>query len=178
MFIYSKFKILNIEPQQVIALDEVKQYLRVSYNYDDKLLKNLTEFAIDHAENFISLSIRHRLVEFKTNNPRAKSFLLKHNPVITLESVCFAKEGKKEEELSKEAYHLDEDKWMLCLADYISSAELKVNYYAGISAPALPSSIKQGILLHIEQMYDNSEARHSISADIRELYQAYRKPKI
>lgn len=175
MLTKNSFKVLRIDPQKIFSIEETKNYLRISNDYDDLLIGNLIEFAIDFAENFTSLTIKTRLIEFTSNRQNTKVFLLKYNPVLQIENIALVK-GNVEEEVKD--YQIDEELWMLQLPKCLQESILRVQYIAGFTPEALPQSIKQGILLHVSQMYDRSEQTNAISDEVRSLYLLHRKPKV
>ena len=46
------YKILAIEKPEIWSLDEIKNYLRVTHDYDNNLITNLLNASIMMAENF------------------------------------------------------------------------------------------------------------------------------
>lgn len=49
------YVVLNIKKVEIWPLEEVKNYLRISHEYDDKLINNLIATSIDVAELFTGL---------------------------------------------------------------------------------------------------------------------------
>jgi uncharacterized phiE125 gp8 family phage protein len=178
MFKKNRFKILELMPQKLWELEEVKNYLRISYAYDDKLIDNLIYAAITAAENFTKLSIAQKRVEYVCNIRYSKIFPLKYYPVAELVKATLLY-NEQEIRLEQEQYYLDQERWFFCLKESISDKELTIEYIAGFNEREVPQSIKYGILLHVAQMYDREEhTSSSFSTEIRNLYLPYRQWKV
>lgn len=175
MFTLNKFKILKEKKQQLVSLKEAKESLRISYDYDDSLIFNLVDFAIDAAENFTSKSIKTREIEYTSNLQNKTSFPLKYAPIL---EVCTLTLKTDKGEMEVKNYHLDAETGLLSLRTPLAGAVLTMRYIAGYSQDSLPLSIRQAILLHVAQMYDSSEQTDLISDEIRNLYGLHRIPKI
>ena len=57
-----KYKILEKESKAILKLKEVKNFLRISHDYDDSLVKELILAATEYAENFIGKFINVRKI--------------------------------------------------------------------------------------------------------------------
>ena len=72
--------------ENIWSIDQVKNYLRISHDYDDELLENLLNTAIEYAENFTGEFIYIRDFECiirKTPN----IIYLKHTQINEIESI-------------------------------------------------------------------------------------------
>lgn len=58
-----KYQILEKEEEIVLTIEEVKNFLRLSHDYDDALIKDLIQAATDYAENFTGKYINTRVIE-------------------------------------------------------------------------------------------------------------------
>jgi len=175
MFTKNIFKVLAMDHQELFDLREVKNYLRISYDYDDYLISSLLDATIGYAESFISLGIRKRVIEFTSNIQNINAFSLKYHPIMEIENIQL-KTGQEEEALQD--YRLDPQKGVLYLSRPLEGAELQMRYSCGFTRNSLSPSIKQGILLHTAQMYDRSDQGGVISEEVRNLYLLFRKVKI
>ncbi|MGI4775418.1 MAG: head-tail connector protein [Janthinobacterium lividum] len=177
MFKKNNFEITRCRPQKIWSLDQVKNYLRVSHTYDDDLIKSLTETAINVAENFTSLCLLSREITFVSNLEEEK-FALKYSPIRKLVSVSLGK-ANLSFALANDQYYMDFERSSLYLQRPISNNELTVKYIAGFKASAIPCSIKQGILLHVCEMYDREgESTSILSNESKNLYLPYKKIRV
>ncbi len=93
-------KVIEAQHQKIWSLEEVKNYLRVSHSYDDKLIGSLVETAVSAAENFTNLSLAIKHVELTCRLNGRGVAPLKHSPVIEITKVSMV-EGQQQVELHK-----------------------------------------------------------------------------
>ncbi|WPY00223.1 Phage gp6-like head-tail connector protein [Candidatus Trichorickettsia mobilis] len=178
MLIQNSFKIIELLPQELWQLSEVKNYLRISDDYDDNLITNLIDTAISSAENFIGLSLVNRRIEFRAKLQKQQQFVLKYQPIRTITEI-FTEKDENKTVLNNEQYYFDTTHSSLHLLQPINTTTLVVHYISGFSSNNTPSTIKYGILLHVAEMYDREAAlENSFSSAVRNLYLPYRQLKI
>lgn len=178
MFRKNIFNVTKLNQLELWNLDEVKNYLRVSHDYDDKVIKNLIISAIDSAENFLGLSLHQRNVEFISNVVGRRVFQLKYSPVIEITDVTFEMTGRTRQ-LAKNEYSYDAEYAALYLTRALAGEELKVSYTTGYENHNIPHTISQGVLLHICSMYDREgDNALSMSNEVKDLYQPYKKIRL
>ncbi|WP_375329738.1 head-tail connector protein [Candidatus Tisiphia endosymbiont of Nemotelus uliginosus] len=84
MYKKNTFRIIELIPQAIWSLVEVKNYMRIEGDYDDDLISSLIDAAIMAAENFTKLTIITRRVEFVCNIKNQQNFQLKYQPIKEL----------------------------------------------------------------------------------------------
>lgn len=168
-------KILNIRNIETWPLEEVKNYLRITSDYDDVLLIGLVETATNIAESFTGLSLhnRHILCEIKNAKPIIK---LKHVPVLRLTGVRLASKDEKED-ISDDFGFVETSNSTLHLASHYAGKDVEIEYESGYEEH-IPREIQHGILMHVASMYEHSEDGTSINSEIKDLYLPYRVMKI
>ncbi|WP_341756695.1 MULTISPECIES: head-tail connector protein [unclassified Candidatus Tisiphia] len=172
------FRIIELIPQTIWSLAEVKNYMRIEGNYDDELISGLIDAAITAAENFTKLTIITRRVEFVCNIKNQQNFQLKYQPIKKLVKITLTNSSELIE-LQSDQYYLDQDRSLLCLNKKLENYRLIVEYIIGYDKINIPASIKYGILMHIAEMYDRERQNAtSLSTEIKNLYLAYRQFKI
>jgi uncharacterized phiE125 gp8 family phage protein len=178
MFKKNTSVVIESLPQKLWNLEDVKNYLRISHNYDDSLIVNLIDAAIVAAENFTGLTLILKLVHF-ISNKKQQSFVIKYKPINIIKKVIIEYERDKYE-LKQDEYYIDCDNHLFYLKKPLSNGELLVEYMAGFDEHNIPKSIRHGILLHISEMYDRQEqpSGYVFSSDIKNLYSPYRQLKI
>lgn len=160
---YTTYQVLSVEKQNLLSLEEIKSYLRISEDYDDKLLAELALSAISSAEKFTRLSLLTKNIEVKSYS-NAKSITLPLVPVININNI-----SNDERVLEKEEYALFVD--TIKFAD--SNKNITINYVSGLQT--IESDLKQGLLIHISSMYDQELVNFSFPKEALSLYQTYRK---
>lgn len=178
MFQKHEFKILQIMEQHLWSLAEVKNYLRLSHNYDDSLLEDIIKAAVTAAEDFIGLSILAKEIRFTSNLKYRQKFTLKYRPLLNITKMTL-RYIEREEELQPEQYYVNNDRCIVNLVRPLIGEELIMEYIAGFDEKEIPPSIKHGILLHIAEMYDREQVINELlPAEVRNLYLPYRQLKV
>ena len=178
MFRKNIFNVLELNQLQIYSLQEVKNYLRITHDYDDATIKSLIGSAIDSAENFLGLSLHERKIEFTCNIVGKRVFPLKVEPVVGIEEITFY-EAKQSRQLAKDEYYFDAEYCTLYLKQALSGEELKVIFITGFAKRGLPDAIRQGIMLHICAMYDrDSDSSLTLSTEIKNLYYPYKRMRL
>ena len=164
------YKIIEQSKQNILTLEDVKNYTRISVDNDDKLLETIINSAIQIAENFIKISLIRKVVEVTTDN--AMKVML---PLVPIAKII--KIEADNEEIALEDITINGE--TLRLAKYVECKKLKVTYTAGYEDPMLiPAPIVQGIMQHISNMYDSRGASAVPMDGVLELYAPYRRMSI
>ncbi|MBP7190058.1 MAG: phage head-tail connector protein [Rickettsiaceae bacterium] len=172
----SQHKILNIAQQEFLRLEDIKNYLRISHDYDDIWLLELINSAIEASENFLRKHIIARTIESKFYTITNYSLELPFSPVFHIDRVVTSYAGQNII-CSPENYILNDQ---LLKFQKLSRFEyITVIHKSGYEDQSLiPAAIKQGIMLHVAQMYDSHGTSSAISAEVGKLYQPYRKMRV
>jgi uncharacterized phiE125 gp8 family phage protein len=169
------YKILHRADIEIFRLPEVKNYLRISHDYDDMWLGELINSSIEAAENFLRLKLVATRIETIFQAPQSRTIKLPLMPIARIISLT-AKISEAKTELI-ENYEIDEG--ILKLQHLPTNQSLKVEYIAGFEDQSkIPSAIRQGILLHTAQTYESQGSASSISSEVERLYQPYRRMRI
>jgi uncharacterized phiE125 gp8 family phage protein len=178
MYRKDTFKVMELPPQQIWTLADVKNYMRIEGNYDDGLINSLIEAAIVAAENFTKMSIISRRVEFTCNIRNKQEFNLRYRPIAQLVKIIVMTKGEKSV-LGSEQYSMDFDNASLLMNQKLDDEMLLVEYIAGFDQGSIPQSIRHGILMHVAEMYDRErQDTPFLSTEIKNLYLPYRQLKI
>ena len=161
------YKILEQSRQNILTLEDVKNYTRISTDNDDNLLESMMNSAIQIAENFIKTSLVRKSVEVELDN--SINIRLPFTPVIEITRII-----ADEIEVNPGDVKLDGE--ILTLPKYVECKRLKITYVAGYDdATLVPAPIIQGIMLHISSMYDTRGTGAVPLDNVFALYQTYRK---
>lgn len=166
--------IKDIRLKKVWQLEEVKNYLRISHEYDDNLIQSLIESGIEVAENFTGISIHQRLIECKIQSAKSY-FSLKYLPILSVEKVVLVKKEQKEE-ITDKFGQVNIITNQIHLNDEYVDQDIEIEYIAGHNQ--LARTICHGILMHVASMYEHSENGANLNSQIRDLYLPHRILKI
>lgn len=174
----SVYKILEVQPQEIILLDDVKNYLRITDDFDDKLIGELIYTAIDIAEKFLGLSLLTKKVRFYKKQLDDYRFDLKYLPIINIDKIEITTDTKSEI-LESDNYLLNNG--VLYLTNIINNniENIAIDYFIGFTKENIPQVLKQGILLHVSEMYDRDNLKsNQFSQIVTNLYSSYRKLRL
>lgn len=160
---------------KVIELLDVKHFHRITYDYDDNLLEDLISSALEYAENFTNTQIRLAEIDACIESAAPK-IALKFPKIQNISQLLLIVKSKKIT-LDKEHINFDPQRNLLTLSEDFIGRDLVVKYKSGYKTAEIPGALKQGLLLHIGQLYEQNYSPE-ISRQIKELYSPYRFLKI
>lgn len=163
----------NIE---IWPLIEVKNYLRISHDYDDKLLSNLLVTATESAELFLGLKLNIKRLRVKINKA-SDVIRLKYVPILDIEIVSL-EDADGKYNIMDDFGDVQTDSSTISLNSKYIGRDLEIEYKAGYLEDSIPRAIRHGILMHVSDMYENSIDAVSLSSQIKDLYVPYRTMKI
>ena len=161
------YKIIARSKQNILTLEDVKNYSRISADNDDNLLESMIDSAIQIAENFIKVSLVQKVIEVVSDNVMNLAL-----PFVPVAGIIKVEADGKEIDLA----NVNLNREVLTFAKYVECKKLKITYSAGNDDPLLvPAPIVQGIMQHISNMYD-ARGSGAVSMDgVLELYAPYRR---
>ncbi|MDC0865193.1 head-tail connector protein [Rickettsiaceae bacterium] len=169
------YQITNTQIKEILSLEEIKNYLRISHDYDDGLIKSLKESAINHAESFTGLSLHKREIICDVQNSQS-SILPKYIHIIEVKKVWLLRKNEKREITDSFGYIATDTQSLHFECDHIGD-NITIEYIAGYQ-DSIPRTVQHGILMHVASMYEHAEDGASMSDKIRDLYLPYRVMKI
>ncbi|MBM3617648.1 MAG: hypothetical protein FJX23_03800 [Alphaproteobacteria bacterium] len=142
----------DIEP---LTLAEAKLYLRVDGSDDDLLISALIRAGREAAEEFLrkSLAVQEWKITYEDYAPLKTP--LPRGPVQEILSVKRITRNGDEVAMAEHAYHLNARHDMLHFETIPMSFEVSIHYRTGYGDEGIPASVRQGMLIHIAEMYDN-----------------------
>ena len=169
------YKITAIEEREIWPLEDVKNYLRVSHKNDDKLIGSLIKSAIDYAEQFLRTGFFTKKIICTIDS--APSYVrVKYKPILRLDKVYLIN-GENKEDITNDFGHIDIDQEKIWIEAKYWHDSIVIIYEAGLGAN-IPSTILQGILMHIGNMYDAPESIATLAPEIRDMYLPYRSFRV
>ena len=163
-------KIIEENILDLISLEYVKNYLRIDNDCDDEFIKNTIYFAYDYAEKTTGkiFGLKKYELTFSTEKSVLK---IDKMPIFINEVFNFSQNNI---ELTQDEYSLKNG--VLFLSKAVSGA-IKITFSAG-SNTLLPADIKQAILFHVANIYQNKNGDCQVPQATQEIYGLYRKIKI
>lgn len=163
------YTILEQLEQEIIDLKEVKNYIRITNDNDDELLRSMINSAIQIAENFTNLTLMNKVVEVQISD--ANILHLPFTPIKEITNIII-----DEKEISLDQAYIKDN--IITLTNH-KATKLKVNYTAGYEdKDKIPAPIIQGIMLHVASMYDARGTDMMPNASVLQMYQLYRRISI
>jgi len=143
----------------IVTLVEAKEYFRIFDDDEDNTIKLSIDTAIEIAEQVTNRTLS--LSTFSLTKNDFNSIVLKKNPFVSITKIEYTNDlGDVVPYLDFE-YETD-DYFDICTLrfnstplDYISGAEVKIEYEAGYSPT--PAPIKSFVLAHAATMFENRE---------------------
>ncbi len=162
--------------ENIWSLNEVKNCLRVSYDYDDKYIQGLIQVATESAENYTGLMIQSRNIICSIKDTK-KDINLKFRPMHNIEAVWLMDAKQMQEDITTKYGECMLRDGKILLSDRYISKDIQIHYVAGIK-DNIPGPIKHGILLHIIGLYEYSDNPSTMSSVLKDLYTPFRMIKI
>ena len=172
----ANYSIVKTHSHEFWNLQEVKSYLRISYDYDDELIQNLIKTSVEFAEDFTGTNLYSKKICVNIKNVES-SVELKYPNIVAINSVYLILNNKKEQITDKYGYFQKKVNKLHLNEQYINR-EIEVEYLSGYTNNQIPQAIKQGLLIHVALMYENSEHDICRMSNIKDLYLPYRIIKI
>ena len=168
---YSEIIEILEDDSAIFDLSEVKNYLRITHNHDDNILRNIIAAAIEVAENFTKTHITRKKIYTKLRGRVKHQITLPHSPALLIEKILY----KRDKELSKDKYKIIDSGRVIEFTDTHNLYDIEISYIVGVREIGLPKSIRQGILLHIAAIYDNGGFNCDLPPQAKSLYQPFRR---
>lgn len=155
----------------LFQLDYVKNYLRITHDYDDQLIHNLFETALEHCQQILRIKIRKHTIKAKIIDA-SKIINLKYACIVSLASIT--SNGKKIAVADfVESLNLQRNK--LILQEDMVGGDFELQYVVGYSQSNIPSGIRQGILMYLSKLYEQPPNMQQIDQQINQLIMPYRQ---
>lgn len=152
--------------EEIITHEEIKKYLKLNDNVDKNFLSEIIKAAREAAENFLSINIIKK--EFKQiyYNYQGRRIMLKQTPVLEIKRVYPG---------DYEFFAYDNS---LLIKNVPFGKKVSIEYVAGHDAQLLPLSLKIGMFMHIESIYEYGALSQSIPKASIGFYSSYRERNI
>ncbi len=163
-----------------LSLTETKLFLRVDTTNEDTLITSFIKVAREAAETYTGRSLNtqsHRLI---VEGCIPDTILLPKAPIISIQTVVVSTRGANMQTVDTARYRLINPRGVLQLFNTPTGDTLTITYAAGYgdNASDVPSLIRQGMLHHIAQMFENRESTGVIPELSRTLYFPFREVRL
>ncbi len=164
--------VIKTDNQKIFTLAFIKNYLRIDNDYDDEFLLNAIETAANYAEMITGKIFGSKTYRLKFTTEKS---LLKIDDISLLNDdlVSISINDKK-------ATHQDfEIKNGIICFKYSIKGNIDIVFKKdGISLEEIPTDIKQAILFHIANIYQNKNGNCAVPQAAQEIYNLYRKIRV
>lgn len=175
MAVNIEYEIIAKENNDIIDIEFLKNYLRVSHNYDDNLIKMLLDSAINVVEDFLHIHINPATI-MATISGVSKSFYLPYGPISSIKSAILKLDGVKANIIDQLKFKTEQGK-VLCCDESIIGKRIAILYVSGYEKQ-IPPSLYNGLLQLVRRQYE-SEANEQINPGIiSDIFHSYRRLKI
>lgn len=159
-----------------LTLAETKLYLRVDGSEEDALINECISAARQYAEHFLKRSLITQSWKLVMDTAFPQQLLLPMGPVQAVTSVVTFDETETQTIVATSLYCLNAAQDALVFSQAVSGHRVEARYQAGYgNAADIPKPVRQGMLIHIAQMYENrGEQNLPIPVSALALYQPYR----
>ncbi|MBL3284263.1 hypothetical protein Sarmat_00103 [Rickettsiales endosymbiont of Paramecium tredecaurelia] len=164
------FQVLSEDDQAPLTLQQLKAYARISYSYDDELLKQLLKASVQYVERVTNLSLNQKRVLARITNPTQIANLrwaIKQIEEVECSENCNA---AKLANIKDYIWH-DNRIFFLTLSKFNSAAlQLKITYSTLRDQP--DAYLAYWIMHHTTLMYDKNPAVMQFEEQMKDFYQA------
>lgn len=165
--------------EEPLTLSEVKQALAIDSSEEDASLANLIKAARIMAEEYLKRSLITQSWQLQFDLYAPSIVVLPRGPVQSVTSVKIIARDWSEQVLDSSAYYLNAGKEHLIFDAVPMGQIVQIQYVAGYGSVAdVPQTVKQGMLNHIINMYNNPDKEKSLPGSSTELYDQFRVIKL
>lgn len=162
----------SVEP---VTLNEVKLALRIDNNDEDGLLINMIRAAREAAENYLRRSLITQTWQLQYDSCVPNRVALPKGPVQSIESVKIIDSDWNETTMSDAAYYLNAGKEILVFEVSPIGMIIQIRYVTGYGEMEnVPQQIKQGMLNHIANMYEDRVGGGTLTEVIKSQYAPFK----
>ncbi|QOD38218.1 head-tail connector protein [Candidatus Wolbachia massiliensis] len=157
-----------------VTLEEVKSFLRIENDQDDKLISDLIFMATDYAEWYMKKSLVKQTWQLSCEGYMPYKLHLSYGPVRVIISVTAISKDQEKKTLK---YHFSDVGDCVEFSNYLNAIRIDVVYEAGYDN--VPEQIKLGIMQHVSVLYKDRESEVSSHlSEVKKVYSPFREPQV
>lgn len=173
---YHSLERVSAPASEPISLAEAKLFLRVDSSDDDVLISTIVESVRHYAEKIIGRSIASQGWRIRYRDYIPTELVLPMAPVTAISSVTLTDSDGNTTSLAASGYRLITP-FVLALEVAQSASVITIDYTAGEGVLGIPV-LRQAMLHHIAQCYDQRATQASLTGQSAALYDAMREVRL
>lgn len=187
--------LLKTQDLEVLTLDELKTFCRISHTFEDESIKEFRETSVDLLERTYEISIyKKRLVAIykapkiisdnmnitnytKDPDDILNGICLKYGPVVSVENIKLIKFNYEEVDFTDYSFLEDMSKIRYSKGSDVFNQEveyIKVTYLTGFDEDKIPTEIKSAIRYLVLNLYEKDETFNPITSKVGDLMAKYK----
>lgn len=173
-----KHPILNIKSYSsipIIELSEVKNFLKVEFEEDDNLIKNLINTAIFQCEKIINKSLLEKTYIYSIYTYQKKIIL--PYPTIKIINKIEIITKNNSSLLDTNEYFIDNVSNSIIFKNNIQSV-YRIDIEYTTNSNLIENDLKQALLMHIAQLYENRNGNFTMPNNVLNIYYQHKNIKI
>ncbi|MCC2646866.1 MAG: hypothetical protein K0R02_931 [Rickettsiaceae bacterium] len=172
-----KYKIIKENSKFSLSLEEIKKFLRVTQDHDDKIISNMSIAAQDIAEKYTNFCLSLKEITLEVS-PISNKIIVPLTPISKIESIKF-KYDEDFKNIDESLYDISPFHDYIIIDSSLRGKILQINYTAGFdNYEKIPQAIIQGLMLHIAEMYDKQIISTILPNSVKLLYSPFMSYKI
>lgn len=174
---YKNIEIVKQSGNELIGLDEAKEFLRINADDNNPLINNLIKQARKYAENLCNLSLVDKIYAITYNVIKEYEIILPYGPVAKIEKIEYLIGGTK---IPFTNYFFNIDLQELYLGSKnIAHSGLTITYSTQFDESHIHyDEIKSVLMMHINLLYKYRLPDSDLLRKINNLYQNIRQLRI
>lgn len=173
-----KHPILNIKSYSsipIIELSEVKNFLKVEFEEDDNLIKNLINTAIFQCEKIINKSLLEKTYIYSIYTYQ-KKIILPYPTIKTINKIEIITKNNSSL-LDTNEYFIDNVSNSIIFKNNIQSV-YRIDIEYTTNSNLIENDLKQALLMHIAQLYENRNGNFTMPNNVLNIYYQHKNIKI
>lgn len=173
----SIINIINEEENNILSIDEIKNFLRIDFDNDDKLLSKALNTATKQCELCISKTLNKKTYVYSTFNEVKEKICLQFEPIISIEKIEIVNTKNIKTVMNETNYIFDKVLNAVIFKNVPTNFfRLDITYKAGFEI--VTDDLKQGLLYHIAKLYEDKTGFYPIPKASNLIYKNYKKIKL
>lgn len=160
-----------------ITLAEAKNYLRIDSSDDDSLISTLITAVRMNAEQYIRRALITQSVTLAYDDYAPSIIPLAMPPAQSITSITVYDADDNATIIANSEYRLSANKEQIFIDNAIFAERVEIIYITGYgdNATDVPAAIRQGMLIHLAELYDQRASDSQIPASVKTLYNPFRR---
>ena len=147
--------------------------MRIDFDEDNRLLRDLAVVACEKAENFLGIHLIQRSMKQVHYDFYGNKVKLLKTPVMLVSQV----KGANDKTFSRDEWNFDKDNGTVEFEEEVRGEKIEIHYISGMKDDT-SKSIKYGVLEHIAYLYNGQSQDSGIPDSSLDLYLSLRNCKI